>query len=276
MSYRYQRRYTGPVQAVIFDWAGTLVDYGSLAPLVAFTKVFEGEGVPVSLAEARAPMGIEKRTHIATMLGEAALAGRWAEAKGQGHGEADIDRLFAAFLPAQIDAIREHAAVIPGVLEAVQALRARGIKVGSNSGYNAEMLAVVVAEAKKQGLEPDHVLCSSDVAKGRPGPAMALMNAAALSVTNVTACVKVDDTVAGVEEGLNAGFWAVGLATSGNETGLSLADWQALSAGQQDDYRRAATQRLFKAGAHYVIDSSADLIPVIDDIERRLARAETP
>lgn len=276
MSYRYQRRYTGPVQAVVFDWAGTMVDFGSLAPLVAFLKVFESEGVPVSLAEARAPMGIEKRTHIATMLGEADLADRWEKIKGEPHGEADIDRLFQAFLPAQVAAIAEHAEVIPGVLDTLSALRARGIRIGSNSGYNGEMMAAVLPQAERQGLVPDHMVCSSDVVRGRPGPAMALMNAAALSVDCVAACVKVDDTVAGVEEGLNAGFWAVGLSCSGNETGLSLADWQALSAGQQDDYRRAATQRLFKAGAHYVIDSSADLIPVIDDIERRLAAGETP
>ncbi len=276
MTYRYQRRYTGPVQLVVFDWAGTLVDFGSLAPLAAFLKVFEAEGVPVSLAEARAPMGIEKRTHIATMLGEAALAGRWETIKGKPADDGDIDRLFRSFLPAQIAAIAEHAEVIPGVLDTVSALRARGIRIGSNSGYNAEMMAAVLPAAERQGLVPDHVLNSSDVARGRPGPAMALMNAAALSVDCVAACVKVDDTVAGVEEGLNAGFWSVGLSCSGNETGLSRSEWEALSAEQQEDFRRAATGRLSRAGAHYVIDSSADLMPVIDDIERRLARGEAP
>lgn len=214
MTFHYQRRYCGPLQLAVFDWAGTLIDFGSLAPLVAFLKVFEAEGVTVSLAEARAPMGIEKRSHIATMLAAPALAVRWKAAKGSPPGEADIDRLFAAFQPAQIAAIAEHADLIPGVLDTVAALRARGLKIGSTTGYNRQMIDAVLPEAERQGLTPDYLCCSSDVPQGRPGPAMALVNAAQLSVTNVAACVKVDDTVAGVEEGLNAGFWSVGLSVS--------------------------------------------------------------
>lgn len=276
MTYSYRRRYTGRVQLVVFDWAGTLVDFGSLAPLAAFLKVFEAEGVAVTLAEARAPMGIEKRTHIATMLAEPALAGRWQQAKGSRPGEADVDRLFEAFQPAQVAAIAEHAEVIPGVLDCLRALRARGLKVGSTSGYNAQMMAAVLPEADRQGLRPDQVVSSSEVPRGRPGPAMALMNAALLGAGCVAACVKVDDTVAGVEEGLNAGFWSVGLAVSGNETGLGQADWQALSLEEQEELRQAATARLFKAGAHYVIDSVADLLPAIDAIDARLAQGELP
>ncbi|GAB5471330.1 MAG: phosphonoacetaldehyde hydrolase [Rhodospirillales bacterium] len=276
MSYIYRRRYTGPLQLAVFDWAGTLIDFGSLAPLAAFLKVFEAEQISVSLAEARAPMGIEKRTHIATMLAEPGLAARWQATKGAPVEESDIDRLFANFVPAQLEAIAEHAELIPGVLDCVAALRARGIKVGSTSGYNGDMMAAVLPQAERQGLRPDHVVCSSDVPKGRPSPAMALANAAALSVDCVAACVKIDDTVAGIEEGLNAGFWTVGLAVSGNETGLSEADWQALSLADQEAYRQGATRRLLGAGAHYVIDSSAELLPIVDSIERRLAVGETP
>jgi len=276
MSFRYQRRYTGGIEVVVFDWAGTLVDFGSLAPLTVFLKVFEQEGVAVSLAEARAPMGIEKRTHIATMLSEPALAQRWRETKGDTAGEADIDRVFAAFLPAQLEAIKDHATAIPGAARCLEELRARGIRIGSTSGYNAQMMAVLLPEAARQGVKPDHVVSSSEVPKGRPAPAMALMNAAALSAACVAACIKVDDTVAGIEEGLNAGFWTVGLAVSGNEMGLAEAEWQALRAEERERRRRAAGGRLAKAGAHYVIDSVADLLPVIDRIDARLAAGEQP
>ena len=33
------------IEAVIFDWAGTTVDYGSFAPVVAFAKAFEKFGI---------------------------------------------------------------------------------------------------------------------------------------------------------------------------------------------------------------------------------------
>jgi phosphonoacetaldehyde hydrolase len=33
---------------------------------------------------------------------------------------------------------------------------------------------------------------------------------------------------------------------------------------------------MYQCGAHYVIDSIADLIPCLDDIEARIARGERP
>jgi phosphonoacetaldehyde hydrolase len=97
-----------------------------------------------------------------------------------------------------------------------------------------------------------------------------------LGVWPVEACVKVDDTRPGVEEGLNAGMWTVGVAISGNEVGLSLADWQKLPPAEQERLRQAAVTRLYQTGAHYVVDTIADLIPCIDDIEARLERGERP
>ena len=88
--------------------------------------------------------------------------------------------------------------------------------------------------------------------------------------------IKVDDTTVGVAEGLNAGAWAVGVAVSGNCFGLSLADSKAL--GPEDFARRRARAEatLYGAGAHYVIDSAADLMPVVARIEGLLARGERP
>jgi phosphonoacetaldehyde hydrolase len=92
----------------------------------------------------------------------------------------------------------------------------------------------------------------------------------------VAACVKVDDTIPGVEEGLNAGMWSIGLAVSGNEVGLSLEDWRALSSDEQHTRRERAYRRMLQSGAHYVVDTIADLLPCIKDIEARLRRGERP
>lgn len=104
-------------------------------------------------------------------------------------------------------------------------LRSRDIKIGSTTGYLTEMMEINQRDAKHQGYEPDSTVCAADVPAGRPYPYMCLQNVINLGVTTVEACVKVDDTVPGVEEGLNAGMWTIGLAVSGNEVGLPLTDW---------------------------------------------------
>jgi phosphonoacetaldehyde hydrolase len=138
------------------------------------------------------------------------------------------------------------------------------------------MMAINMADGKKQGYAPDSTVCASDVPAGRPYPFMCLQNAINLQISTVEACVKVDDTVPGVEEGLAAGMWTVGLAVSGNEVGLPLADWQALPAGDQARLRDGAYRRLRQSGAHYVVDTIADLAPCLDDIQRRLDCGEKP
>jgi phosphonoacetaldehyde hydrolase len=45
-------------KAVVFDWAGTVVDFGSFAPMGVFVEAFAEFGVEVSVAQARAPMGM--------------------------------------------------------------------------------------------------------------------------------------------------------------------------------------------------------------------------
>jgi len=111
---------------------------------------------------------------------------------------------------------------------------------------------------------------------GRPYPFMCLQNAIDLEIDCVAACVKVDDTIPGVEEGLNAGMWTVGLAISGNEVGLSLEDWQALPGDEQKLRRERAYRRMLQSRAHSVVDRIADLMPCIQNIEARIRRGERP
>ena len=59
---------TSDLKAVIFDWAGTMVDFGSVAPVMALRDAFDAEGVPVTDAEIRTHMGRTMRGHVATSL----------------------------------------------------------------------------------------------------------------------------------------------------------------------------------------------------------------
>lgn len=274
--FTYQRRYSGPVRAVVLDWAGTTVDFGCLAPAAVFQRIFQDAGVPVSVDEARAFMGRHKRDHIQAMLETPAIRARWADAHGQAPGEQDVERLFAQFVPQQLAALADNRALIPGTVETVAELRRRGIAIGSTSGYTRQMMDRVTASAAAEGYVPDTVVAVDEVARGRPAPFMAQRVMELLDVWPAAACVKVGDTVSDVEEGLNAGMWTVSLAVSGNEVGLSLTDWQALPAARRQTLREAAATRLARAGAHEVIDTLADLPAALDAIEAAIARGERP
>jgi phosphonoacetaldehyde hydrolase len=276
MAFTYQRRYRGPVQAVLLDWAGTTMDYGCMAPAVVFVEVYRRQGVPITMEEARAPMGAHKRVHIQKIGELDSVRRRWQETHGRPPDDGDVGRMFADFVPLQLACLSDYSELIPGTLEAVGALRARGIKIGSTTGYTAEMMKINMDDARRQGYVPDSTVCASDVPAGRPYPFMCLQNVINLQVSPVEACVKVDDTVPGVEEGLNAGMWTVGLALSGNEIGLPLKEVQALAPEDLDRRRQRAHARMRQGGAHYVVDSIADLMPCIDDIAARIARGERP
>lgn len=276
MSFRYQRRYCGPLRAVILDWAGTIVDYGCIAPAGVFVEVFRRAGVAITMAEARGPMGAHKRTHIAEITQLPAVRARWQAAHGREPTEADIDRMYAAFIPLQLACLSDYSTLIPGTLELMQYCRNQQIKIGTTTGYDRAMTDININDAAQQGFTADVNVCASDVPQGRPFPYMALKCVIDLQIETVAACVKIDDTVPGIEEGLNAGMWSVGVALSGNEFGLSLAELQALAPAELARQRAAVYRRMYQAGAHYVIDSVADLLPVVADINARLALGEQP
>jgi phosphonoacetaldehyde hydrolase len=276
MTFTYQRRYRGPIQAVLLDWAGTTMDYGCMAPAVVFVEVYKGQGVPITMEEARAPMGAHKRVHIQKISQLDAVRRRWQEAHGRPPSEEDVGRMFADFVPLQLACLSDYSDLIPGTLEAVAAMRARGMKIGSTTGYLRDMMEINLRDAKRQGYEPDSTVCASDVPAGRPYPYMCLQNVINLQVSPVEACVKIDDTVPGVEEGLNAGMWTIGLALSGNEIGLPLNDVRAMDPRELEQRRQRADTRMRQAGAHYVVDSIAEVMPCLDAIEERIARGERP
>lgn len=276
MNFNYRRSYCGPIEAVLLDWAGTTMDFGCMAPAVVFVEVFKRKKVPITVEEARAPMGAHKRVHIQRITELESVRRRWQESHGRLPDENDVNAMFSEFVPLQLECLSTYSTLIPGTLEAVAALRSRGIKIGSTTGYLTDMMKINLRDAKRQGYEPDSTVCAADVPAGRPYPYMCLQNVIKLGVSAVQACVKIDDTIPGVEEGLNAGMWTVGLAVSGNEVGMLLDDWRALAKADQEAKRERAYMRMAQCGAHYVVDTIADILPCIEDIQARIRRGETP
>ena len=264
------------LKAVVFDWAGTMVDHGSRAPMGAFVKVFADFKVTISIDEARGPMGLPKWDHIQALLDDPAIAARWQAAHGAAPNKADVDRIYEVFVPLNASVVTDYADVIPGVIETIGALRARGLRIGSTTGYTREIMQRLLPAAAAQGLAPDNLVCAGDLPLGRPTPAMMYKCFLDLGVWPASAVVKIDDTDVGIAEGLHAGCWTVGVAMSGNALGLSRQELETLSPAERASRRWQAAGKLQRAGAHEVIDSVADLLPVIDRIEGRLARGERP
>ncbi|CAG9198123.1 Phosphonoacetaldehyde hydrolase [Paraburkholderia tropica] len=264
------------VKAVIFDWAGTVVDYGSRAPMGAFVETFEEFGVPISIDEARGPMGMAKRPHIAALMALPRVAQAWKERYGHVPCDADIDAVYDVFVPRNVAVAAQYSDVIPGVAAVTKQLRADGVRIGSTTGYTREIIDQIVPGAARQGFEADSIVCTGDTPEGRPSPYMIYRTLPQLGVWRAREAIKVDDTEVGIEEGLNGGTWAVGVAVSGNAFGLSEDEVHALAPDEFALRRAAAIERLRAAGAHYVIDSVADLLPVVTEIETRLARGERP
>lgn len=264
------------LRLAVLDWAGTTVDHGSRGPVTALRRGFEAEGLSISEAEARRPMGQHKRDHIRAILEHAEVASRWRSLRGAPPTGADLDAIYQRFVGLQMATLPEHAQPIPGAIEAVARLRESGMAIGSSTGYTRPMMDVLAPLAADQGYRPDALVCSDDVPAGRPAPWMIYVNATRLGVYPMHEVVKIGDTPADMLAGRNAGCWNIGVAMSGNEVGLTQPDLEALSATERQRLRQAAVRQLLSAGAHYVVDRLADCDVAIETINRRLFDGERP
>jgi len=268
--------YRGPVKGVVLDWAGTTVDYGCIGPLAAFVEVFRHNWVEVTIEEARAPMGLAREDHLRAMCRAESVARKWEDVHGSPPSETDIGNMVQAVEAHLAYTIAQHADLIPGVIEAVEAFRRQGIRIGSSTGDTSLMMSMLVQAAEENGYRPDCIVCASDVPAGRPFPWMCYQNAINLEVYPMAAMVKIGDTVADIREGLNAGMWTIGLTLTGNELGLSEKE---IAAMDPEELRRRLDnieQRFRNDGVHFVAQGLRDCPAVIRDINELLAGGERP
>jgi phosphonoacetaldehyde hydrolase len=262
-----------PVKAVVFDWAGTMIDFGCMAPVRALIDVFAGEGLALSAEEARRDMGKAKLDHLQALLADPAVAARWVALKGRPAAKADIDRLYDKLVPAMTEAAAKTSVLIPGAARAAAELRALGVRIGSGTGYTREMMANILPRAAEQGYAPEVVVCAGETPSGRPAPLMTWKALIELDAWPARACIKVDDAPVGIEEGRLAGCWTIGLSASGNGVGLDLDAFQALPPQDRRERVGHAERALKAAGADFVIEDVSHLMPVVHEIARRIASA---
>lgn len=276
MNYTYTRNYTGQVQLVVFDWAGTMVDFGCQAPIIAFVEGFRRKGIDITMAQAREPMGMEKREHIRAVSEMDEVAKAWKKKYGRQVTSDDIDTMFEEFVPLLMEILQSHSKLIPGVFEVLVELRNRGIRIGASTGYFREAAETVARCGAEGGYIPDAATNSSDVAVGRPAPWMIYKIMEMLNIHPAASVVNVGDTPVDIETGLNAGVWSLGVAATGNETGLNADELAALQENEREILLNKARENLHRAGAHYVIDTMAELPGVIDKINAKLKLGQKP
>lgn len=277
--YRYMRRYTGPLKACILDWSGTTADKYVIAPAVIFREVFEKHGVPITMKEARLPMGLRKDLHIKAITEMPDVKARWKDAHGDYPTQRNVDDMFEDFVPMQINNLGEYSQLIPGVRHAVNRLRSEyNLKIGVTTGFTRPMVDVLMQSAAAQGFKPDCTVAGDEVEQGaRPKPFMVYKNLDILDVHPIEAVVKVDDTVGGVGEGLEAGCWTVGVSRYSNYMDIdSLSHENELSTEEIERRHEISKDTLRKTGAHYVIDTIVELPYVIAHINYKLRRGKTP
>jgi phosphonoacetaldehyde hydrolase len=255
------------ISTIIFDWAGTTVDFGCFAPVEAFMSAFEAYGISPTAEETRAPMGLAKRTHVAKMLSGERLADEWIKKHGNPHTEADIDAVYEKFEPALFSVLRNYANPLPGVLETVAQLRKMGIKMGSTTGYTRKMMDIVAPLAKQNGYAPDYLVCPEDVnGKGRPFPHMVWRNLEMLGCSHIGEALKIGDTEADMQEGKAAGCVSVGVIAGSSVLGLTENEFSALDSKSKTAMFAAAREKYFASGADFVIDGIIELPKLIVSI----------
>ncbi|WP_307757646.1 phosphonoacetaldehyde hydrolase [uncultured Mediterranea sp.] len=258
------------IECVIFDWAGTAVDYGCFAPVAAFVESFNEIGVPVSAADTRRYMGLTKIEEIRALFALEHVSAAFRQKFGRDYNEEDVQGRYAAFQQILFDTLSRYATPIPGVVEAVGRLRAQGIKIGSTTGYTGQMMELVIPAAQAQGYRVDCCVTSDGLPGGRPAPYMIYQNMIRLAVPSADCVVKVGDTLADIGEGVHAKVWTVGVVLGSNELALTRAEVEAMPEAELDKRKADVRRRMLEAGAHYVIDSMDELDTVIAEINRQM------
>lgn len=265
------------IKGIVLDWAGTIVDFGSLAPMGAFVELFARHQIEITIAQARVPMGLPKIDHIVALGSLPAVAQQWRNQYGRSFQFKDAQNLLSEFEPMSAHAAMDRSDFIPGFMAIYRDLAAQGVSFATTTGYTRKIMTPLIERAAEQGFHPALVVCCDDVLRSRPDPMGVHQCLAAMHLTGQShQVIKVDDTAPGLAEGLAAGCWTVGVAASGNALGWSHAEWLKASAAERMQALVPAVATLQAAGAHEVIDSVADLPMAISRIELRIAQGQNP
>lgn len=258
------------IECVIMDWAGTAVDYGCFAPVAAFLKAFSEVGLTVTMEEARRPMGMAKIDHIRELFKLPGITEQFAKINNRAWTEEDVIAMNREFEKYLFASLQEYTTPIPGVIETIESFKKAGIKIGSTTGYTRAMMDVVVPGAAAKGYTTDNCITPDGLPAGRPQPFMIYKNMIDLAIPSVESVIKYGDTIADIKEGVNAGVWTIGVILGSNEMGLTQEETEQLSCEELRKRMAEVRNRMYLAGAHYVVESIAELPSIIEIINQKI------
>lgn len=254
------------------DWAGTSVDYGCFAPVAAFMESFKEIGISVRTEDIRAHMGLTKIEEIRALFNLDYVKESFTAKYGRDFNEADVQDRYASFQKVLFATLEQYSEPVPGVVETVSMLRSKGIKVGSTTGYTAGMMDVVIPAAASKGYVIDNCVTSDNLPGGRPAPYMIYKNMCDLAIPSRFSVIKYGDTIADIKEGVNAGVWSVGVILGSNELALTEEEVKSMPESALKARMKAVRNRMYAAGAHYVVDSIEELPALVESIDSRMTQ----
>lgn len=256
------------IEAVIFDWAGTLVDYGCMASAITYKEIFKEYGVTLKNQDVRNGMGLDKVDHVRKILSIDHVAEQWLKNTGMEPNEGDVREINRKFEKGIINNFEKYTEPKEYVKVTIDQLRMQGIRIGSTTSYTHEMADVLMKLTKKNDILIDLVINSQDTnGLGRPYPYMIFKNMERLGISSVKNVVKVGDTVNDIKEGVNAGVYSIGITDGSSEMGLSYDEFEALSEAEKEERRNVVRERFKRAGAFYVMNNVKSLPYIINAIQ---------
>ncbi len=257
------------IRAVIFDWAGTLVDYGSQAPVFSMKDAFEQLNFHIDESQIRRDLGLTYRLHIKKLLLELVDWETDTSYYTSKRMEHMIEQIHAYFL----QRMAQHSATISepktDLENVISFLREEGIRFATTCGYPKPLLAKLLAGTTKFGFNPKVNITPEDTrGVGQPAPAMIKKAMKKLRVRNPRSVVKVGDSLNDIREGKAAGVITIGVVDGSNLIGLSQEDFEHLSFAKQNSLRNQALQQFKAAGADYVVNNLKELTQIIKHIDK--------
>lgn len=221
------------IKMAVFDMAGTTVDEDNVVYKTLMRAVNE-RGFDFTFDEILAQgAGKEKLHAIKSVLGlRGTLDSRLAE------------EIFERFLVMLEEAYKGlEVTEQPNASKVFAALKAKGVAVVLNTGYNRETAEDLVQKIGwEEGVHFDCLVTASEVERNRPDPDMIFWAQKKLGICDVSEVLKVGDSKVDIEEGRNAGCrFSIGVTTGAH-----------------------TEAQLREASPDFIIDNLLELIPIVE------------
>lgn len=241
------------IDAVIFDLAGTVIDFGSMATIQSMKKIFADKKIILKNETIKEDMGINKKKHIIKILNKKIVKKKWLKIYKKRISQNDLDNMSKKFDLYLVKYVKENLNVIPNAQKIFKILKKNNIKTAVTTGYSKKIVKIIINYLKKNNINFDNIVCDDDVRNGRPYPEMCKKNLKKLNVRPKNV-IKIDDSVSGVIEGKKSNLISIGLIFTGIQFGFSYRKFKEIENKKKNILRNMAKDKFLKAGANFVVN----------------------